>query len=720
MVNDGGNPPVGSVSFEPTTDVVAGTFTTWQLTYTVGELGMDDGSRLKIATNQSSDWGPPQFDNPTEDNYCSVATTGTATVSADYHTRGYKRPWQNTIDVDVGDGALEKGDTIVLTLGDRSQGSMGIQVQTYPENGFRFRVFVDPFETEEYQELSEGPTVDIVAGQTQTLEAVAPTNAAIGDPITISVRGEDYWGNPATDSSTAVRFDGPEAADLPDSVPLTDGVAHAPVTFTDQGVYRITVEAETLGTTATTNPITCEDGGTTPKTYWGDIHGQSGETVGTGTIGEYFDFAQKKAFLDFASHAGNDFQIDDEFWETIQDTVRDFHTPEEFVTFLCYEWSANTPNGGDHNVYFRDDQATIHRSSNWQSDSADDRASGTYPVSELYEQYEGRDDVLIIPHQGGRPATLDEFDPSLTPFIEIVSVWGVFEWFGHEALNRGYPVGFVAGTDDHTGRPGASSPANVEDWAFPIDGGLMAVKSESLTRNSLWEAFKSRRCYATTGARIDLDVEIGDAQMGEAVRVEGTPNVTGSVRGTNPVRTIELFRGTDAIASRSFADGQEWIECLWTGARSKTRHKIQDWSGGLSIDQGRILTVEEIGFDHPKHGVEGRTDSTVRWTGSTAGNVQGIRMKLDAPSDTTLSVSTQPVSTTCKLGELGAGHSVDAGSVNRRLNLARTGVSTTLDTEFSFEDDTVAGGQYPYYVKIRQEDGEMAWSSPIFVSIDAD
>jgi hypothetical protein len=706
----------GTVSLEPKTDVVAGTFATWTITYTVGRLGMDDGSRLKFAVNQSSDWGPPQFSEPAADNYCSVTTAGDAMVTGSYNTRGRARPWQDTLDIDVSDGMLSEGETITLTLGDRSHGSLGIEVQSYPESNFAFRPFVDPFETEEYVHLPDEPSFDIVAGSTRTVEAVAPSDAVVGESVLVSVRGEDFWGNPANDCETTIRFDGPSGADLPDPVTLSDGVARAPMTFWSPGVHRVTVVAHS-GAQATTNPITCRESADGRSTYWGDIHGQSEETVGTGTIEKYFAYAKEKAFLDFASHAGNDFQITDELWATIQETVRDFHAPEEFVTFLCYEWSANTPNGGDHNVYFLGDEAEIRRSSNWQADSGEERSLGTYPVAELYEAYAGRDDVLVIPHQGGRPATLDEFDPELTPFVEIVSVWGIFEWFGLEALERGYPVGFVGGTDDHTGRPGASSPANVVDWAFPIDGGLMAAKSESLSRESLWEAFKARRCYATTGTRIDLDVTIDGRPMGSEVRVDGSPEVAVRVRGTAPIHGIDLFRGTDRVATRGFDDGPAWIEVRWTGARSKARQKVQDWTGGLSLSRGRILDVREFGFDHPMQGVEERTDTTVRWDGSTVGNDQGVRLRVDAPGDAVLSVSTPPVSTSCALDDLDEGHVVDAGGVNRRLSLSRANRSSTLDADVTFEDD-VSAGEYPYYVRVRQDDAEMAWSSPHFVTVE--
>ena len=44
-------------------------------------------------------------------------------------------------------------------------------------------------------------------------------------------------------------------------------------------------------------------------TYWGDLHGQSEETIGTGSAEEYFSFARDRAFVDACGHQGNDFQI---------------------------------------------------------------------------------------------------------------------------------------------------------------------------------------------------------------------------------------------------------------------------------------------------------------------------------------------------------------------------------------------------------------------------
>lgn len=706
----------GTASLEPTEEVVAGTYSTWEITYTVGELGIDDGGSVKVAANMSSDWGRPQFEEPSADNYATVATSGDATVEGRWDSDGYERPMKGTITVDVFDGALEPGDTISITLGKTGAGCLGHQAQTFPERDFELVVLVDAFESGDPVRLPEPLTFDVVAGSVNELCAFVPSNADPGDEVSVRVRAEDYWGNTADGYEGSLRIEG-DALEAPVMVTVSEGLATTDVVFTEEGIHRLqVVDTERSDLTTTTNPVRC--GYDERSTYWGDIHGQSGETVGTGTIEQYFQYLRENAHLDFGSHAANDFQITDDFWDTIQQKVRQHHDPESFVTFLCYEWSPNTTVGGDHNVYFKGDEAEIHRSSSWQIAEGYEKHEGTYPVSELYSVYEGRDDVMIIPHRGGRPALLDELEPELTPFVEIASVWGIFEWFGQEALEQGYEVGFVGGSDDHTGRPGASYPTNETDWSFPIKGPVMAARADDLTRDSLWESFTARRVYGTTGARIFLDTKIEGTPMGGETTVGGVPEVDVTVNGTAPIRRVDLLRGSEQVASQSFAEGDERIEILWTGARSKDRHKVQDWSGSLNLSAGRIASVEPVGFEHPMQGIEQATDRVIRWDGATAGNYQGLRLRLDAPEDAELQIATEPVTASVQVGAVDDERTFEGGPVNKRLSVRRTGISTSLDITRTLRDDRAPSGRQAYYVRVRQEDGEMAWSTPIFVDVE--
>ena len=63
----------GKVSISPTDDVVVGSFSTWTLTFTVGDYAMDVGGGLKIGTRRQADFGHPQFDDPAADNYATVS-----------------------------------------------------------------------------------------------------------------------------------------------------------------------------------------------------------------------------------------------------------------------------------------------------------------------------------------------------------------------------------------------------------------------------------------------------------------------------------------------------------------------------------------------------------------------------------------------------------------------------------------------------------------------
>ena len=233
------------------------------------------------------------------------------------------------------------------------------------------------------------------------------------------------------------------------------------------------------------------------KTFWGDLHGQTRATVGTGTIEEYFAFGRDVALLDMMCHQANDFQVTEQEWQRLRREIDRFHADGRCVIFVGYEWSGMTPGGGDRNVMYRGDVASLHRSSHAEVDDMADAATDCFPVTELFDQFARRDDVLLIPHIGGRYADIVGFhDPALEPVIEIYSDWGRFEWLVEDALRQGYKVGFVANSDGHKGRPGASHPGASTFGAY---GGLTCVAVGSLTRDAIFDAI--RRAVATPSRR---------------------------------------------------------------------------------------------------------------------------------------------------------------------------------------------------------------------------
>ena len=155
----------------------------------------------------------------------------------------------------------------------------------------------------------------------------------------------------------------------------------------------------------------------TPRRYWGDLHGQSGETIGMGTAEAYFRYARDAAFIDMVGHQGNDFQITDKFWKELNRLTAEFDVPGRFVCLPGYEWSGNTGMGGDRNIFFRREGRPIRRSSHIlvQGQTSTD---AIYTADELFRGLEG-EDAIVIAHVGGRYADLKYAHDEVERAVEV-------------------------------------------------------------------------------------------------------------------------------------------------------------------------------------------------------------------------------------------------------------------------------------------------------------
>jgi hypothetical protein len=378
---------------------------------------------------------------------------------------------------------------VVFTFGDTSQGSPGYQLKTSREAEYMFQVFVDPFGTGLYKSVPHSPSVRIIGERVNQIQIVGPSQAVIGKPFDITVRALDVYGN-RSDSYRRKIFFHSENSTLP--VPYTfnedDAGAHRfnGVVLKQTGAHRITVRDE-QGNEATSNPIIATGEEPNLKLYWGDAHGQTKETVGTGSLPEYLSFVRDVAALDFTAWQGNDFQITKPLWEHVKNLIKEYYEPNRFVTFLGYEWSGLTPAGGDHNIYYLGDDEQIYRSDHWLIKDKSDEDTDRYPISELWETFRGRKDVVAIPHVGGRYGNFDYYDPEFIPVIEVHSNHGTFEWYLLEAMKRRLKVGFMAASDDHSSRPGLTYPSG----GMATRGGYTGIYARELTREGLWEALRA-------------------------------------------------------------------------------------------------------------------------------------------------------------------------------------------------------------------------------------
>jgi len=716
----------GRAVISPTDDVIAGSLGSWTVTLTVGHHGIDDGGRVLIARRLVSNWGLPQFDRPGDAEYTTVSTTGQARLRPHYDPKAFIRPWKGAAVIDVYDGALAAGDTLAVTFGDTRFGGPGSRAQTFRQERCEFRVLVDAFGTGQYVKAPDCPCLRITGGSAVRLRVRAPSDIVSGQSFSVTLVAEDRLGNPADGYQGAVELsmesEGADSA-CSHTFQLVERGSHRfeGLVLCHPGIHHVIAQEANGELQASSNPIVCRRTARPHRLYWGDIHGQTEATVGTGTVDEYFTFGRDVAALDFISHCGNDFQITREHWRETKDAVRRYHEPGRYVTFLAYEWSGNTPAGGDHNVYYRHGDGPLHRSSHWQIADHTDAGDDRYPISELHGTLRGRDDVMIVPHVGGRHANLDFFDAAHSPLIEIASVHGVFEWFAEEALRRGLRVGFIANSDDHTGRPGASYPSG-SDVHFSMRGGHVGVYAEELTREGLWEALWARRCYGTTGERMILRISADGHPMGSEFTATSPPLIEVEVMGTAPLESVELRRGVHTVYAHPLAEPQpgerSLLRLVWEGARTTWRRRPTRWDGSLRLDRGRILSVEPFAFDNPDEGITGQSEQEVHWHSHTAGDPDGLFLDLDAPGEAELTFRSEPATFTFRLADLMSGPlTLEAGGVGQRVTASwRSPAQCPSAVRFTYRDEARPQDVGAYWLRVIQRDGAMAWSSPIYVS----
>jgi len=698
----------------------AGTKGKWTITYEVGRYGVDDRGEIIIARRDVCDSDIPQFDDEKKAGYVKVYGDVDAKLQIRYVVDRYIRPWKGCISIRVLDGFLKQGDLIYIQFGADEGKGPGYRIQTFAEKEHIFKVMVDCAGSGNFYDVNKQPIIEITGGYAHTLEGVIPSLIKIGQPFDLFVRAMDNWGNISSEYSGIIEV---TIDDEKRIVSLEKGIGTLKgVMLNKEGVYTFKLRDIQKKIYGETNPIRCFNKVFENKLYFGDMHGQTKETVGTGTPELYFSFAKDYSKMDFCAWQGNDFQVTDETWAHINRVVKEYNQPDKYITFLGYEWSGTTPVGGDHNIYFLNDNQKIHRSYHWQIDMDKSDGSDRSPISKLWEEFKNRDDVMAVPHVGGRYGNLDFYNSDFIHNVEIHSHHGTFQWLLEDALKRNLKVGVVAASDDHTCRPGLSYPTRVTSRggfvSFDVIGGYTGIYAKKLTRKTLWDALKNRHCYGTTGKRIILDVKCGTHIMGDEFSVNKPPVIDVFVAGSDLISEIEIKRNLETIYrySDSLTLKKNTIKIQWSGVRVRSRGKKTNWDGSLSVKNGSIKNLKQFAFNQPDEGANILSNQEIVWNSNTSGDIDGIEVELEYNDNTQLIFNTQPVSFTMAMKQLKQGRIIkEGGGINLMVEVSFAKEEISNIANISFEDKDIVKGNNPYWIKVTQKDGHMAWSSPMYI-----
>jgi len=519
------------------------------LHYEVGPLGIATGGTIFFQVSPFWGWSTPQVEYPEAPGFTTVEASGDD-IEFDAQTLD-----QQLLGIEVSGRPLVQGDRFRIVYG---AGPAGAIADRYAEKNSRFWFAVDGDGDGYRGFLEDSPGVDVAAGPPARMLVTLPTTARPGERVRVAVAILDVFGNAGPDWSGEIRFpDLPASLEMPSEIRIEDSdgaVASLEAVAGEAGVVRLRAVTND-GIEATSNPMVVSDTG--PRILWGDLHGHSALTDGTGTAADYFSYARDVAGLDVAVLTDHDhwgilpLDAHPAMWEQIKHEVRRFHEPGKFVTVLGFEWTSWI-HGHRHVLYF-DDTGDVKSSVAPEYESP----------AQLWQSLAGMKALTFAHHSAGGPIRTNwdyPPDPVLEPVTEIVSVHGSSEAldspvpiyspvqgnFVRDLLDRGYRLGFVGSGDSHDGHPGLAHLGGPT-------GGLAAILSEDKTREGVLDAMRRRRVYASNGPRILLRVALGSHRMGSSVRVpeggELSLELFVQAVAPGPLARVDLIRSGEVVDS---------------------------------------------------------------------------------------------------------------------------------------------------------------------------
>ncbi len=566
-VEEGKKLGIGSVWLEGPAEVKAYTYQSWTLHYVVGESGMKGGGGIRIGMRHSLGWSPFQISDADADGYITAELQDNTPIPISLPKDGILNeyflpyfPWQNMFEVNIPEPGLEAGDTLLIHIGDTREGSKGMRIQPWDEFTFVFKCYVDVSGNGRYLPLSDNPSVKIKAADPYRLSMLTPSNAVAGKPTWCLIRAEDRYGNPTPTYRGSVRIQSKNkqsGVDITYDFKASDKGVHRfnNVVFETEGTFRLSANDGEFN--CTSNPVKVSYTASPKKIYWGDLHGHTLFSDGRGSVEQYYEFARNIAGLDFCAVTDHGFEVTDKMWQYSKKVTNRANDPGNFITLNAYEWSGMKDVGGDHNVYYLDDDPPIYRSRSFYNYQNYQMYHGKEPqinhVEDLFKildrDYE-TGSVFCIPHFGGRRGNPKWHDPEIQRSIEVFSEHRRSEDWMKPFLKKGQRLGIIASSDGHYGNPGYGylNFSNSFNWEKKEIGmALVAVYAEELTRKDIFSSLYNRHTYATTGERIILDFRVNGKPMGSEIHSEDPPMLSVYASGTNIIERIEIKKNNQIV-----------------------------------------------------------------------------------------------------------------------------------------------------------------------------
>ena len=494
------------------------------------------------------------------------------------------------------------------------------------------------------------------------------------------------------------------------------------------------------------------------QAFYGDIHNHCAVGYGHGSLEDAFynarlqlDFASVTVHAHWADIPTHDNRIQQivafhqegfeqtrKQWSTVQEVVEAKHEPGRFVTFLGYEWHSLAY--GDHNIYYKQPHGPIIGASNLEALRK--------ALREL--QVQGID-CMLLPHhigyqQGFRGINWGAFTSEFSPVVEIMSMHGASEspeapypylhtmgprdgqsLYQH-GLGMEHLVGVMASTDHHSAHPGS------------YGHGCLSVWASDLTRDHLWSAIFQRRTVALTGDKIALQFALNDAPIGSVLPFVQERHLQVAIEAGSSIDYVDVvycnhviyrWNGFEASQPINTDEFKVHFEVGWAG-----KNEPVDWDVALSIQDGELISVEprfrgheivapqqyeeeNYAFTTWKHKGNHVHFQTKTWGNltTTTPSTQGLCLTVKGNPQTAIIGKVNKQSIHVNLDDLLTrpksiyldGFRSPVCYFHRAIN------SSQYRANFEYSHQSLNQQRDWYYIRVRQHNGQWAWSSPIWV-----
>ncbi|MEI8309204.1 MAG: DUF3604 domain-containing protein [Verrucomicrobiota bacterium] len=483
----------------------------------------------------------------------------------------------------------------------------------------------------------------------------------------------------------------------------------------------------------------------TSRPFWGDLHNHNEIGYGKGSLERSYALA-RGAMLDvyaFTPHAWwHDLPQDDPKvaqkhvegfdrvlarWGEVRAAANDADEPGRFTAIVAFEWHSS--HYGDYHVLLPGTDGDICRADTLEGLQDYARCTG----------------ALLIPHhpaykQGWRGANWNAWRADVSPVVDGFSEHGNSiepdthqGMWGHsmggaersqsviEFWNRGGISGLVGSTDNHWGCPGSYAE------------GLAAIWAETLTRKGIFDALRARHTYAVSGDRILVRFGAEKGIMGDIFPPDAPRTFHYGVEAGGAVDGVEIFKNgrphfhtfPDHPAESVSGIWYARVEFGWDALDSPA---VTDWTIRIDVSEGELIEVQPslaggAGCTERVHGTGDATLSAYtsrRNSRPTSGCV--LKIRGSGQTRVTLEVSTSRAGEAGGCGLTGLldslAHHTECAAISRIFSAPKITLGAALPAEAGAcagaWTDPSPGRDDFYFLKVRQSNGQCAWTSPIW------